>query len=333
MLFMAVWFAAMAGGLVTTLRVSLGSERGEMRSAWLVIGAAALAVADSPVSWDLRNANSNLIYLGLVIGGYSLMDRRPATAGVLVALSVALKLQSGLLLLWLLIGGAWRALLAGVAVLLLLAIVAPLLALGGEGAVRLYLGWFEQLRIISDAQIHAALAASDSGPPIVSLGKAAMALTGEGLQGTGTRALIAALLSVWTAAVLWYLRQAARSFPAAVPSRAALADWTVLLLAPLPFSPWLEPYHAIPMLPAAILLVAVALDDAILSRHRRIAVAALLAIVAVRMVGLPFSMRGLSLLAQFLVATVALGLLRPSLPVIPAERSGGPRCDRQPIAT
>ena len=118
-----------------------------------------------------------------------------------------------------------------------------------------------------------------------------------------------------------------------VPTRAALADWTVLLLAPLPFSPWLEPYHAIPMLPAAILLVAVALDDAILSRHRRIAVAALLAIVAVRMVGLPFSIRGLSLLAQFLVATVALGLLRPSLPVIPAERSGGPRCDRQPIAT
>src|SRR5262245_64985355 len=25
-------------------------------------------------------------------------------------------------------------------------------------------------------------------------------------------------------------------------------DWVVLMLAPLPFSPWLEPYHAVPVL-------------------------------------------------------------------------------------
>jgi hypothetical protein len=40
-----------------------------------------------------------------------------------------------------------------------------------------------------------------------------------------------------------------------------LADWLVLLLFPLPFSPWLEPYHAVPMLTAAVLLVAVAMDQ------------------------------------------------------------------------
>jgi hypothetical protein len=120
-----------------------------------------------------------------------------------------------------------------------------------------------------------------------------------------------------------YLRQAAKSFPVALPSRAALADWMVLLLAPLPFSPWLEPHHAVPMLPVAMLFILVALDERASQLDRRIAVAAFLALLLLATQGakLPFRIRGIVLLAQFVVATLALGLLRPRLPAIAAKVS------------
>ena len=80
-----------------------------------------------------------------------------------------------------------------------------------------------------------------------------------------------------------------------IPSRAALADWTVLLLAPLPFSPWLEPYHAIPLLPGAILCVIIVLDERAAAKDRIIALAALLALALVAFVITPFPLRGLRL--------------------------------------
>jgi hypothetical protein len=121
---------------------------------------------------------------------------------------------------------------------------------------------------------------------------------------------VTAMWTIWMAALLWYMRRVARSYPLVVPSRAALADWTVLLLAPLPFSPWLEPYHAIPLVPGAILLVLTALDDRVSARDRKIAVGAWIALLATRAIALPFAVRGVVLLAQFLAVVVALGLLR-----------------------
>lgn len=342
-LFMGGWFAAMAAGLVTTLRASLAGERHDIRAAWLMIAGVALIFADNPVSWDLRNSNSNLVYLGLVASGHALMTRRPSLAGVLVGLSIALKLYSGLLLLWLLFRGSWRALLASTGTVILLAVVWPIATWGTGGSVQMYFGWLEQLKIIADPQVHAAQAALAAahavGPPIVSLGEAAMALTGEGPLGTATRAVVSATWVIWIAAIIWYVRRAIRSFPAAGSSRAALADWTVLLLAPLPFSPWLEPYHAIPMLPGAILFVLVALDERVSAQDRQIAIAALAALLMTRIIHLPFVMRGLLLLMGFLVVTVALALLRPRLlaasesrraTVLPNDFGGGP--PSRPIA-
>jgi hypothetical protein len=323
-LFMGAWFAAMAAGLVTTLRASLAAERPDTRAAWLLIGAVALIVADGPVSWDLRNANSNLVCLGAILGAYALMARHPALAGALLGFSIALKPYSGLLLLWLLLCGPRRGLLAGAGTLLLLAAACPVLAWGPGGAVRLYVGWLEQLKIIADPQVHAAVAAAASGPPVVSLGEAAMALTGEDLLGPATRAVVGAMWTMWIAAIVWYSRRAARSYPVAIPSRAALADWTVMLLAPLPFSPWLEPYHAVPMVPGAILFVLVALDNGVSASDRRITAAALLALGLTRMADLPFAARGIVLLMQFLVVTVGLGLLRPRLSAIAVRESEPP---------
>jgi len=323
-LFMGAWFAAMAAGLVTTLRASLAAERSDMRAAWLLIGAIALIVADGPVSWDLRNANSNLVCLGAILGAYAVMARHPVLAGALLALSIALKPYGGLVLVWLPLCGPRRGFLACVGTLLLLTVAWPVLTWGGEGAVRVYLGWLEQLKIIADPQIHIALAAALSGAPLVSLGEAAMALTGEDVLSPATRAVVGAMWTIWIAAIVWYSRRAVRSYPTSVPSRAALADWTVLLLAPLPFSPWLEPYHAVPMVPGAILCVVIALDDGVSAADRRIAAAALLALGLTRMAELPFAMRGIVLLTQFLVVTVGLGLLRPRLSANAAREPEAP---------
>jgi hypothetical protein len=136
------------------------------------------------------------------------------------------------------------------------------------------------------------------------------------------RALVLLLGCAWSGALVWYATRALARFAVDVPSRAALADWTVLLLAPLPFSPWLEPYHAVPLVLGAMLCLTIAADAQAPMRSRLVAAAAVAALALVRLAGVPFALRGFGLLAQFLALVIALGLLRPSL-ALPASGSSG----------
>ena len=88
-----------------------------------------------------------------------------------------------------------------------------------------------------------------------------MVLTRARADAVITRWLLGVMWAIWLTALGWYATRALSGGYAVAPSRAALADWTVLLLAPLPSSPWLEPYHAVPILPGTILCLAVALDE------------------------------------------------------------------------
>ena len=314
-IFMATWLLMTAVGLLASMRASVAQEeRSELAGNWLLIGAIALVFASSPVTWDLRNANSNLIYLGVVLAGYALMGRRPLLAGALVALSISLKLYSGLLMVWLLLNGPRRAFYSCVAACVVLWIALPVVFFGIEGAVRIYWGWYEQVRIVGDPWVYIQYPDSREGPPLITLRKAVMFLTDEAADAARTQVYVLMLCAVWGAALAWYAWRAGRAGRVGVPSRAALSDWTVLLLAPLPFSPWLEPYHAIPLLPGAILCVIIVLDERVAAKDRIIALAALLALALAAFVTTPFPVRGLRLLAQFLALTVALGLLRPRLP-------------------
>jgi hypothetical protein len=312
--FIATWYLLMAASLVAAIRASVAQEeRSDLAANWLLIGAIALVVASSPVTWDLRNANSTLIYLGVVLTGYALMRRSPILAGALVALSISLKLYSGLLLLWLMVNGPRRAFYSSVVASAVLWIALPLVCFGIDGTIRIYASWLEQVRIVGDPWIYAQYPDATLGPPVITLRRAIMFLTGEAAGATMTQVYVLALLAIWGATLAWY---AWRAFPAgrvAIPSRAALADWTVLLLAPLPFSPWLEPYHAVPLLPGAILCVILALDERSVRRDRLIALAAFIGLAAASFIPTPFLVRGLRLLAQCLVLTIALGLLRPRL--------------------
>jgi len=312
-IFMMVWSLLMAAGLIVTMRAALAQERADIQAAWLLIGAVAVVICDAPVSWDLRNANSNLVYLGLVMAGYGLLGRLPMLAGVLVGVSISLKLYSGLLLAWL-FANAPRAAAAGVVTVVVLWFVLPVVLFGTDGTLTLYSGWREQVRTISDPSLHARLLANpDVGPPLVTLQRAIVNATGGTFGSPATLARLWLLWMIWGAALVWYTWRCRHAFPVAVPSRAALADWVVLLLAPLPFSPWLEPYHAIPLLVGALLCLAIALDETLARRDRIAALAALAPLLLFIVVKVPFAVRGFSLGFQFLVMVLALGYLRPGL--------------------
>jgi hypothetical protein len=312
-IFMLTWYALMVAGLIVSVRAALTQERAELRAAWPLIGIIAILLADSPIRWDLRNANSNLVYLGLVMAGYGLAGRRPLLAGTLVGLSISLKLYSGLLLAWLIVNGPRRMLYAGVAAMAVLWIALPLLLFSAEGTLQLYAGWKQQIEKIGDLSYQAYLATLPAGPPLTTLHRAVVTLTGESFQSGRTQALVWLLRGGWVALLAWYAWRCRDCLVAQVPSRAALADWTVLLLAPLPFSPWLEPYHAIPLLVAAVLCTAIAMDRETARFDRLLALAALATLALFLAAGVSFEVRGLALLAQFFGIAAILGLLRPRL--------------------
>lgn len=311
--FMATWLLLMAAGLLVTLRNSLAGERPDIRAAWPAIAMFSLLIADASISWDLRNLNSNLIYIGLVIAGYSQMERHPVLAGVLVGVSLSLKLFSGLLLLWLIVYRP-RAGFAGILTAILLWIILPVVIFGFEGAVRVYGGWQAQLEIIAAPAFHASLYAQlTTSPPLIPLRRGVMWLTGSAIDSQGVRSLLSVTWAIWLAVLAWYGWRSIRAGIWAAPSRAALADWSVLLLAPLPFNPWLEPYHAVAIVPGILLCLAVAIDDRLRIRDRTLALAAFVAITLLRFSGIAFAMRGFVLFGEFLVLVALLGILRPRL--------------------
>jgi Glycosyltransferase family 87 len=311
--FMTAWYFLMAAGLIVCLRASLVQERNETRAAWLLVGLVSILIADAPIAWDLRNANSNLICIGLVMAGYALVGRLPVLAGILIALAFSIKLYSGLLLVYLFLNGPRRATAAAAATVFILWLGLPVGLFGTDGALKLYSGWSDQVRIISDPSLHASLATRAGGPPIVSLQKAVVNLTGAEFGSDTMRTWLLAIESLWLAALLVYAWRCRGTFCVPIPSRAALADWVVLMLAPLPFSPWLEPYHAVPVLVAVLLCVAVALDDNQLRSDRMTVLAAMAALLFFIVVQVPFGFRGFGLVAQFFTLVLALAYLRPRL--------------------
>jgi hypothetical protein len=182
----------MAAGVFIVLRMNVVQERAELQVLWPVIGTLALIAASSPLDMDLRFASNNAIYLGLVLAGYGLLDRRPLLAGVLVGLSISLKLYSGLIILWLVLHDPRRATYAGVATVVMLWLVLPIALFGADGALKLYAGWREQLRIMTDSWVYYAQA-QGFGLPITTLRTAAIRLTGQGPDSAAVGVLVLAL--------------------------------------------------------------------------------------------------------------------------------------------
>ncbi|HEY3800524.1 MAG TPA: glycosyltransferase 87 family protein [Caulobacteraceae bacterium] len=308
--FMLAWQALMAAGLAVSVRAALAGDR--LARLWPLLGLAGVIAADWAIGWDLRNANSNLVSLGLVTAGYALMSRRPMAAGALVALSVSLKLYAGLILLWMLVTGARRAFAAGAVTFAVLWGALPLALFGWAGTLRLYAGWRAQIAHVSAPATEAGLKAAGSANPDISLHQSVLNITGWRFDAPQVSWVVGAVLAAWLVVLAIYGVAWLRSRRETAPSRGALSDWIVLLLAPLPFSPWLEPYHAVPMLTAGVLLAAVGLDEAVERRARLVAGGALGILLGFEVAPIPFEVRGFALVAQFAVIVAALAWLRPA---------------------
>jgi hypothetical protein len=218
-------------------------------SRWLIVASAVL-LAENPISWDLRNHNVNLIYLGLVLAGIA--NRSSSIGGALLALSFNLKLYSACFFAGLAWWRDYRRLVSMLICSLLIALV-PILLVGTSGFLTLMKEWAGQV----------AFTMTDAGDAMapMSLRKGLAAMLGADVTSSIVYWLWRALQAMWILIVLSYfifLPRRRHDDTGQDPQR--FADTCVLLLAPLPLSTWFVPYHAIIMLPAFVLLLTVALD-------------------------------------------------------------------------
>jgi Glycosyltransferase family 87 len=282
------------------------------QSRWL-IAAAAVALAENPIGWDLRTHNVNLIYLALVLAGVA--SRHSWIGGIMLALSFNLKLYSASLLAGLAWWRDYRRLTAMILFSIAIALV-PILLVGPSGFLELMKAWLAQV-------LFTATEAGDVLAPTSLRRSVAAAL---GLESTAAEVywIWRALQALWLASVVAYFTAVARrSAGPEQQDRFRLADACVLLLAPLPLSTWFVPYHAIIMLPAFVLLLTVALDASWPIRVRAAAIAAPAGYELLHIFVRSWELRAGLFYCTFVLIIAALAVVRQSWAVTlpPAQSS------------
>jgi Glycosyltransferase family 87 len=271
-----------------------------------VLAMLALVFAYYYFLWDLQSQNCNLIFLlSLLLGALYLSGSRPLLAGFWLAFSFSLKLFSLFLIPYLLWKGHYRAFCWTVVFIVVFWVLLPFLVFGGTGIIEVYQNWLLQMKLVSTNQVDL------NHPILISLHNSAYWLSEH--NGPGMGFTINAFRVVWLGLVLAGL--AASRFRADMPgdSYGMLADISLLILAPIAVSPYLEPYHGVPAAIPAILLLAAATDIRQRPRIRLVAGLFFLAALALAMIPNAWEIRGLIVNLRLLTATsgaVAVAWLR-----------------------
>jgi hypothetical protein len=271
----------------------------------LLVAAVAVFLADSAIGWDFRNHNNNLIYLALIM--LSLSTKRAWLSGLLLAVSFNLKLYSGLVL------GAflWRRefSVAGYMILasVIVGVVVPIMVFGPPGYLQLLHDWADQIRYTLSPTIQA------SAP--TTLLRSITTLLGTSPSSTTVTIVLRATQAAWVGLLAIYFVVAARQQPTDPIARnqARLSDIIVSLLAPLPVSTWFLPYHAVVMIPAWLLLVTVAANDAWPKWMRWIIICAMGTSQILRFSIRDWDYRGGMYFITFVILVAALALVRRHL--------------------
>lgn len=269
-----------------SLTRTLGLRR---RPGALVLLPLAHVVAAYSFQWDMRSVNCNLIVLATVLFGCrALASGRDTAAGFWFAASVAIKVFPILVLPYLAWTRRWRALAAAALFSVGFWVLLPLVAFGG-GFADVYSGW--------GGELTHATAPKQSHPILISLHKAADHVA-AGNAG-------AAQAIVYGVCVLWVV---VGLFGAAVSWRnrsrdgaSILAHVSLLVLGPVAVSPYLEPYHLVPLVVPTVLLLVVARDGAQRTRVRVLAAIGFLVGAAILKGPNPWPVRGLLVNVQALV--------------------------------
>jgi len=278
---------------------------------WPLLLLLAILLTYNPVEYDLFGRNVNLTILALTLSSFAMLRRAPTASGIALALAISLKLYSGLLLIWLIFYNR-KAAISCITALGALWVVAPLFYWGPTGAVQIYRDWLDQLTIANGRWVYA-MPGSGLGPPLITLRLAASRLVDADPFGPDVRNLLLVLQGAWVGILAIFAFRAWRYPASNRPGRTTLADWFVLLVAPLPFSPWLEPYHAVALIPGFVLCMLIALDRRQGAWMRLLVVLACLASAMVKELPISFAMRGLVFTAQFSFVILALSMARSAM--------------------
>ncbi len=295
-----LWIFLQASSLAAVLWAALKLTNGWDLRGRLFIALAAVLMTSNPLSWDFRTHNNNVIYLALVM--LALMTTRQWLSGLLLGISFNMKIYSGPLVAVFLWRREYRLAIAMIAASILIAVALPVLVFGPSGYVGLLGGWVQQaLHFNPPPGVPAVL------PPDLFRLSASTLL---GVESEATPLLLYTAQALWALTVVGYFAVATWRAPALADGCARLADVCVLLLAPLPFSPWFQPYHAVVLLPAYVLLLTVAATE---TEPRGIRVAAGMALLGSQILYYSFrswEFRGAVFLAIFLTVTITLGAVR-----------------------
>jgi hypothetical protein len=234
--------------------------------------------------WDLRSQNCNLIFLTAVLAGVWCLHReRPAAAGFCIAFSFSLKLLSLFVIPYLLWSGRRKAFAWTCVFLAVFWVALPPLMFGVEGSRVVYADWLGRFR-------HAVTLAPNADHPIlISLHRSAARLADGDPRVAGL--ILNAFRALWIGIVAagWWVsrrRTVADAF-------GLLADVSLLVLAPVAVSPYLEPYHVVAFIVPALLLVLTALDADQAVRLRVLAALVFAASIGVAWIPAEWELRGL----------------------------------------
>jgi hypothetical protein len=296
----ALWLLIQLGAFVIVVLIGLRlSGAMALRARWLIALAAVLA-SENSLSWDFRNHNTNLVYLALVLLG--LYANRTWLAAALLALSINLKLYSGLVPLALAWRREYRLAAATCIAAVFVAVLLPAAVFGPAAFIQLMADWFAQIEYT--AAVHSGTTAS--------LIRSVAALLGADPAAASVTLTLRATQTAWLILVAWYywVSRHARLSEAGAGQQARLADMCVALMAPLPLSTWFIPYHAVVMLPAYMILLTVAVAEATPQRLRAIAIGSIAICQALRFALRDWDYRGLVFLLSFVALLLALAAVR-----------------------
>ena len=209
--------------------------------------------ASSSIGWDLKSQNCNVLFLAMLLLGISgLVGGRPKRAGFWLALSVSLKLFSVFLIPYAWWIGRRRACAWGFVFLAVFWFVLPGLVFGYPGLIEVYRNWLTQMQRISATGVDL------HHPILISLHNSAYWLAAH--HGIPSGWTINAVRAAWLALALMAGAQSWRWWPGTDDCFRVLAAVSLLTLAPIALSPYLEPYHAVPVIIPTLLLLQVAGD-------------------------------------------------------------------------
>ena len=241
--------------------------------------------------WDMRSVNCNLLVLAAVLFGCrALAAGRDRAAGFWFAAGVALKVFPVLVLPYLAWTGRWRALAWAAAFSVGFWVLLPLVAFGG-GFADVYAGWLGELTRATDP------ARKLAHPILISLDLAAAHVAAG--NAVAARAVVYGVCALWVAVGLFGAAVSRANRPH--DGAGILAHVSLLVLGPVAVNPYLEPYHLVPLIVPAVLLLVVAADGAQRARVRVVAAAGFVLGLAILKASSPWPLRGLLVNAQALV--------------------------------